>query len=362
MYRLARPLLYRFDAEETHDRVMAALGRASTTPPMLRVLERFHQFDDPRLHVCLFGHGLHSPLAVAAGLDKNGVAFPALDAFGFAFVEVGTVTPLPQAGNARPRIFRLPEDRALINRMGFPGAGMAAVGANLMRRPAGTPFALNVGPNKDQVGDAATDVLSVISRLAPFGPLYIVVNVSSPNTARLRELQGKVALQRLLSDVVTESPDVARRIPLLVKIAPDLSDAELDDVLQVVADLRLSGIVATNTTVARTGGLRGVARNQQGGLSGEPLRERSTRMIARIREQSGPDLTIIGAGGVFSGADVLDKIGAGATVVQTYSGMIYEGPGIAKRTKREIIDFMEHEGIASLEQIRGTGFRVPRER
>lgn len=359
-YGLIRPLLYRFDAEATHDRTMAGLARVSTSAPLLAAARMVERFDDPRLATSLFGERLNSPVAVAAGLDKNGVAIPAFDALGFAFVEVGTVTPRPQAGNDKPRVFRLPEDRALINRMGFPSRGVDAVAANLLATGRRGRFALNVGPNKDRIEQAAEDCLAVIARLAEFEPVYTVVNVSSPNTARLRDLQGREALLRLLSEVYAGQTERARRSPLLVKIAPDLSDAELDDVLQVVSDVGLQGIVATNTTVARPESLRGAAKAEKGGLSGLPLREASTRMIARIHAQTNGSLTIIAAGGVFTGVDVLDKIGAGATVAQTYTGMIYEGPGMAKRIKREIAAIMEMQGVGSLQSIRGTGYRAAR--
>ncbi|MCC6791653.1 MAG: quinone-dependent dihydroorotate dehydrogenase [Thermomicrobiales bacterium] len=359
-YRLVRPLLYRFDAETTHERVLAGLARVSAISPVIEAVRAVERFDDPRLAVSLFGQRFPSPIAVAAGLDKNGVAVPAFDALGFAFVEVGTVPPNPQAGNERPRVFRLPVDAALINRMGFPSEGMEAVASHLAERRGRGRFALNVGPNKDRIDHAADDCLAVIERLAEFNPVYVVVNVSSPNTARLRDLQGRDALHRLLSDVRDGRSDRARTIPLLVKIAPDLTDAELDDVLQVVSDLALPGIVATNTTVARPEGLRDEARQQQGGLSGRPLREPATRMIARIHERGASRLTIIAAGGVFDGADALDKIGAGATIVQTYTGMVYEGPGLAKRIKQRMAEVLEMQGIASLESIRGTGYRAPR--
>lgn len=360
IYRLIRPLLYQFDSESTHDRVLAGLSRVSASPTLLRGIERVERFDDPRLAVTLFGQSLASPIAVAAGLDKNGVAIPAFDAFGFAYVEVGTVTPRPQPGNERPRVFRLPVDKALINRMGFPSQGMDAVAANLSRSAAMYRFALNVGPNKERVEHAAEDCLAVIRRLAEVDPFYIVINVSSPNTARLRELQGRDALHRLLSEVLEGRPERVAGTPLLVKIAPDLTDAELDDILQVVSDLALPGVVATNTSVSRPEGLHGHVSAEQGGLSGRPLRERSTRMIARIHELTNGGLTIVAAGGVFDGADALDKIGAGASVVQTYTGLIYEGPGMAKRIKRQMAGVLDLQGISSLAAIRGTGYRAPR--
>lgn len=360
VYRLIRPLLYQFDAESTHDRVLSGLGHLSKARWALECVKRLERYDDPRLAVTLFGQALSSPIAVAAGLDKNGVALPALAAFGFAYVEVGTVTPRPQEGNERPRVFRLPLDRAIINRMGFPSQGMEAVAENLGRLGVGAGFALNVGPNKDRVEHAAEDCLAVIRRLSEFNPIYAVINVSSPNTARLRQLQGRSVLQRLVAEVLEGRPERAERTPLLIKIAPDLTDEELDDILQVATDAGLQGIVATNTTVSRQEGLHGHAAGEQGGLSGQPLRERSTRMIARIHELTGGALTVVAVGGVFDGDDAMDKIGAGATVVQTYTGMIYEGPGMAKRIKRRMAALLDAEGVPSLADIRGTGYRAPR--
>jgi len=358
-YRLARPLLYRFDAEATHDRVLAGLRLVSSSPTALAAAKRLYGYDDPRLATGLFDRRLPSPLGIAAGLDKNGVAVPALAALGFAFVEVGTVTPRPQTGNAKPRVFRLPEDDGLINRMGFPSAGMDEVATNLNRHRAAV-FALNVGPNKERIDAAAEDCVAVMRRLGTFEPLYVVVNVSSPNTARLRDLQGEDALRRLLEGVLAGHPDESRATPILVKIALDLADAELDAVLRVAIDLGLAGIVATNTTTERPLELRGTARREQGGLSGKPLRDRATAIVRRIHQQTGGVLTIVAVGGVCDGADVLDKIGAGATVVQTYTGMIYEGPGMARRVKRQMAAILDRQGIGSVDLIRGTGYRAPR--
>jgi dihydroorotate dehydrogenase len=221
-------------------------------------------------------------------------------------------------------------------------------------------FAINVGPNKDRIEHAAEDSLRVIERFASHNPLYAVVNVSSPNTARLRELQGKDALFALLSAVKDGRSAKAARIPLLVKIAPDLTEPELDDILAVVTDLRLDGIVATNTSVSRPQGLGSPWQGETGGLSGRPIRERSTRMIARIHDVTAGSLTLIAAGGVVDGADALDKVGAGATIVQTYTGFIYGGPGMGKQVKQSMSRIMRTQGIASLDLIRGTGYRAPR--
>ncbi len=359
-YALARPILYRFDAESTHDRVMGGLHRLSSSPRLLELAARFEHFEDPRLQVELFGRRFSSPLAIAAGMDKHAVAIPALNAFGFAYVEIGTVTPKPQPGNPKPRVFRLPEDRALINRMGFPGPGMDVVAENLRSVRGQGVFALNVGPNKERVEHASEDCLAVIGRLAEFAPLYIVVNVSSPNTQKLRTLQGKEALHRLLLEVIEQRPVAAANIPLLVKIAPDLTERELDEIVQVVTDLSLPGIIATNTSLSRPDGLHGDVSGEQGGLSGQPLREHATRIIARIHQITNGKLGIIATGGVFTGADALDKIGAGATIVQTYTGMVYEGPGMAKRLKLQMSAALGHQGISSLDSIRGTGYRAVR--
>jgi dihydroorotate dehydrogenase len=355
-YRFLRPFLFQQDPEEVHERAIAWLHRVSLSAKLCAGLHRVYGFDDPRLQVRVFGETFPSPLGIAAGFDKNGVAVPALRALGFAFVEIGTVTPRPQAGNERPRLFRLKEDVALINRLGFPNEGVEAVGRNLGRTYRANGYlGLNVGPNKESVeaGTAEADCIAVIERLAGF-PGYVVVNVSSPNTARLRELQGKAALQHLLSRILEAKPATEKQ-PLLVKIAPDLSDRELDDVLEVATALKLDGIVATNTTVARPANLRSTYRTAVGGLSGRPLRERSREVVGRIHRETNGELPIIAAGGILSGADVLASIAAGATLVQTYTGFVYRGPAMAERVKRELVMLMEQQGIGTLEEVRGTG-------
>jgi dihydroorotate dehydrogenase len=354
-YRFLRPFLFQQDPEEAHERAIAWLHRVSLSAKLCAGLHRLYGFDDPRLRVRLFGQTFPSPLGIAAGFDKNGVAVPALRALGFAFVEVGTVTPRPQPGNERPRLFRLKEDVALINRLGFPNEGVEAVGRHLGRTYRANGYlGLNVGPNKESVaaGAADADCVAVIERLAGFSG-YVVVNVSSPNTAHLRELQGKAALRQLLSHILEARSALAKH-PLLVKIAPDLSDRELDDVLDVATSLNLAGIVATNTTVARPAGLKSTNKTALGGLSGRPLRERSREVVTRIHRETGGQLPIIAAGGIFTGADVLAAIAAGATLVQTYTGFVYRGPGMAERVKRELVALMEQQGIRSLDEVRGT--------
>ncbi len=353
-YRLLKPLLFRLEPERAHEAAMALLHRAARSPRLCALIRARYAHDDPRLAVQALGRTFASPLGIAAGFDKNGVAVPALLALGFGFVEVGTVTPLPQAGNPRPRIFRLPEDRALINRMGFPGEGMAAVGRNLARTAGRNgALGLNIGPNKERVAQADEECLSLIAKLQDCRPAYFVVNVSSPNTARLRELQGSEALRRLLAGIRAGWPSGSPRLPLLLKIAPDLTDRELDDVLAVATEARLDGIVATNTTIERPAGLRSPNRAQQGGLSGKPLAQRSLAVVRRIYRQTGGQLPIIAAGGISTGADALAAIAAGATLVQAYTGFIYEGPGMARHARRELVELLDRRGIASLDEVRG---------
>lgn len=353
-YRLVRPLLFQFDSEQVHERAIAGLHLLSRSRPLLAATRRLYGFDDPRQRVRLFGRELDNPLGVAAGFDKNGVTLPALGALGFGFVEVGTITPLPQEGNPRPRIFRLKADRALINRMGLPGVGVEAAARNLDRAAAGV-FGLNVGPNKDRVEQTDEEVARVVGHLERFRPAYFVVNVSSPNTARLRDLQGKEALHRLLSRILASRPGAPGAAPLLLKIAPDLTDRDLDDILQVVTDLGLPGVVATNTTTSRPASLRSPARGEQGGLSGRPLVPLADRVIARVYQQTRGRVAILAAGGVFTGRDVLAKIAAGATAVQTYTGFVYRGPATALRIKREIAAELDRRGVAAIGEVRGAG-------
>ena len=353
-YDLVKPWLFRMDAERVHEQAIAILHRFSQSPQGCAGLRRHYHYDNPRLAVQAFGQTLSSPLGIAAGLDKNGEAVPALLALGFGFVEVGTVTPLPQPGNPRPRIFRLQADKTLINRMGFPGQGVTAVERNLSLFAGRLGMlGLNIGPNKDSVeaGTADDDCVLGLEQLYCFAD-YLVVNVSSPNTAKLRELQGRIALQRLLSQVLeaAERQDVFK--PILVKVAPDLTDQELYDILQVASDLHLGGIVATNTTVARPV-LHSSNRNQTGGLSGAPLRPTAVRVVERIYRETDGQLPIIATGGVFDAYDVLRYVAAGATLVQTYTGFVYQGPSMARDIKQSLSELLDHFGFDSIMQVRG---------
>ena len=359
VYLLAKPLLFRLDAETVHDSVVRLLGLAGRAEPATGLLRRLTPATrDPRLATEAFGKTLHGPIGIAAGLDKNAVAAPALVALGFDAIEVGTVTLRPQAGNERPRVFRLPEDGALINRMGFPGQGADRIEPRLraMRRPEGTLLGVNIGPNKDRVSqglDAVVeDCAELLCRLGPLAD-YAVINVSSPNTARLRELQGRDALAALLRRVQTEVKDPPAT-PLLIKIAPDMSGRELDEAAEVALETGLAGIVATNTTVERPDSLRGRHREETGGLSGRPLAERSREVVRRIYHRTDGRLPIITAGGITSGTDAVAAVAAGATLVQVYTGFIYRGPGMAAAVKREMLAELDRRGAGSLDAVRGS--------
>ena len=355
IYRAAKSLLFRTDPESVHDRVIGALGLLSKSSTACALLRRAEPSLDPRLTVSFAGLVLPGPVGIAAGLDKNGVAFPALHAMGWDFVEIGTITPQPQPGNPKPRVFRLLDDDALINRMGFPGAGADAIAMNLVqRRKTGVPLGCNIGPNKVSVEAGLDAVIEdcrlLIRRFASVAD-YLVLNVSSPNTARLRDLQGTDALRQLLVELRATLPEQARK-PLLVKIAPDLSETDVSAIVAVVLDVGLDGIVATNTTIARPATLRSPARAETGGLSGRPLRSRSLEVVAQIARESNGALPVIAVGGIASGPDAIAAIKAGAAAVQVYTGMIYEGPGLARHIKREMIVELDRIGATSLADLR----------
>lgn len=357
MYRRGiYPLLQRFDAEQTHEAVLRLLALVERVPRLHPLLRRLAAFDDPCLGVDLWGLHFANPLGIAAGLDKNAVAVRTWGALGFGHVEVGTVTPLPQPGNPRPRVFRLPADRALINRMGFPSQGAAAVGKRLHRSTGRRPIVgVNIGANKASVeaGRAAEDYNAALTRLYTHAD-YLTINISSPNTARLRELQGRDALAALVRQVTAQRDQMAIRKPLLIKIAPDLTPADLDDISAVCLSSGVDGIIATNTTIDRPGSLREAAKDQTGGLSGAPLRERSTDVIRYLYASTQGKLPIIGVGGVFSAADVFAKLAAGASLVQVYTGFVYEGPLLARRINRDLIRLLHRHGLGSIAQVIGS--------
>ncbi|XP_021112406.1 dihydroorotate dehydrogenase (quinone), mitochondrial isoform X5 [Heterocephalus glaber] len=315
--------------------------------------------------VRVLGHKFRNPVGIAAGFDKHGEAVDGLFKLGFGFVEVGSVTPQPQEGNLRPRIFRLPEDQAVINRCGFNSQGLLAVERRLRARQQkqtrltadGLPLGINLGKNKTSV-DAAADYAEGIRVLGPLAD-YLVVNVSSPNTPGLRSLQGKTELCCLLTKVLQERDALqrAQKPAVLVKIAPDLTAQDKEDIACVVRELGIDGLIVTNTTVSRPAGLRGVLHSEAGGLSGKPLRDLSTQTIREMYALTQGRIPIIGVGGVSSGQDALEKIRAGASLVQLYTALTYGGPPVVGRVKRELEALLKEQGFSRVTDAIGADHR-----
>ncbi len=335
-YALADSLLSRLDAETAHGLAIRGL-KTGLMPGDIRA-------DPPSLAIRVWGRGLTNPVGLAAGFDKNAEVPDALLGLGFGLVEIGSVTPKPQPGNPRPRLFRLPEDRGVINSMGFPGQGLDAVRSRLATRPRRGFVGVNVGANKDST-DRAADYVIGCSALARYAD-YLVCNVSSPNTPGLRTLQGRTELGDLLRRV--QDSIAHHKVPLLVKIAPDATDHDLDDIVAVCRDLRMDGIIVGNTTLSRPPSLRAERRGETGGLSGAPLMTLSTEVLRRTAQRVERQFPLVGCGGVGSGADAYAKIRAGATLVQLYSMMVYEGPPIVRRIKDELAALLARDGFASI--------------
>jgi dihydroorotate dehydrogenase len=326
LYPLIRPLLFAVDPERAHELAVRAvalgLGRLTASGG-----------DDPALRTRLFGREIPNPIGLAAGFDKRAEAADRLFDLGFGFVEVGGVTPLPQIGNPRPRLFRLTEDRGVINRFGLNGDGVEAMAARLADRdPARGMLGVNIGANKDSA-DRTGDYVAVLERLGPLVD-FTTLNVSSPNTPGLRALQGRDELARLLDRVLEARARRQVKAALVLKIAPDVSEADLDDIAVLSLDRQLDGLIVGNTTIGRPDTLRSAHRGETGGLSGAPLFQLSTRMLHAMHVRVGARVPLIGTGGIFTVGDVLAKFAAGATAVQLYSGLVFEGPGLVGRLKR----------------------------
>ena len=336
------PLVRNIDAETAHRATLKLLSCAPLPPAPA---------DDPVLRTTLFGQALPNPVGLAAGFDKNAEVPDAMLKLGFGFVEVGGITPKPQPGNPRPRVFRLAEDRAVINRMGFNNDGLEVAAQRLeARRGRKGIVAANLGANKDSA-DRPGDYAISYERLAPLVD-FAVVNVSSPNTPGLRNLQGRDELAALLTRLQPLHDRL--KTPLLVKIAPDLAAEDIADVAELALRFRLDGIVATNTTIARPDSLRSLNRTETGGLSGAPLFDASTAVLKQLYSHVGGQLPLIGVGGIASGAQAYAKIRAGASAVQLYSALVYEGPGLVTRIKRELVALLKRDGFRSVAEAVGT--------
>ncbi len=329
MYKLFRLLLFQLDPETAHNLTLQ-LMRIGGLQPLNAILQMLYAA--PSKPVQAFGLTFKNPVGLAAGYDKDGIAVRGLSALGFGHIEVGTVTPRPQEGNPRTRVFRLVEDEAVINRMGFPGKGMDDVGRQLSafnHRPQSTVLGLNLGKNKDTpLEEAASDYITLMRTFAPLAD-YLTINISSPNTVGLRQLQGREMLENLLGAVANERVGARHVVPLLVKLAPDLTDGELDDALGVILDTGMDGVIATNTTIAREG-LRSAHREETGGLSGSPLRVQSEAMLEKIVRRVGGKVPIVSVGGIMNPEDAKRRLDMGAALVQLYTGLVYRGPGLVK--------------------------------
>lgn len=346
MYFLLKPILFKFDPEKVHYFVTRNLKRFNRIPGGAAFTRAIWALNDPRLEREVFGLKFKNPVGLAAGFDKNADVISEMANLGFGFIEVGTVTPLPQDGNPKPRMFRLPADRGLINRMGFNNMGMevvaehiAAYRKNASSYQKGLIIGGNIGKNKVTPNEeAVNDYIKCFDRLFDLVD-YFVVNVSSPNTPGLRELQEKEPLLALLSTLQQRNFKNGISRPILLKIAPDLTDTQLDDIVGIVQQSGIAGVIATNTTISREGLTSSdVLKNETGGLSGKPVTKRSTEVIRYLSEKSKRSFPIIGVGGIHSPADALEKISAGASLVQLYTGFIYEGPGLIGRINKAILN------------------------
>lgn len=339
MYRyLLQPLLFRLDAEKAHYLTFDLLKILFKIPLVSALFRWYYAVEHASLEREVFGLRFKNPVGLAAGLDKNAVLVDELAALGFGFIEIGTVTPVAQSGNDKPRLFRLKADQALINRMGFNNEGAVAAAARLRRRHTKVLIGGNIGKNKITPNENALQDYLLCFRALYEVVDYFVVNVSSPNTPGLRALQEKEPLTELLQTLQNKNAQQAKPKPILLKIAPDLSEPQLDDIIDIVKQTGIAGVIATNTTVGRLGlQSEPTLVAQAGGLSGRPLRQLSTEVIRYLHRQSGGAFPIIGVGGIHTAADALEKLEAGASLVQLYTGFVYEGPGLVKRINQALV-------------------------
>ncbi len=344
-YSLFRPLLFRIDPEQAHRLTLALLRHA----PQLGLPR-----DPPELQTSVFGLSFSNPIGLAAGMDKDALAVGAWDRLGFAFAEIGTITPQPQPGNPRPRIWRLPEDHALINRMGFPSAGVDRVAARLRQireRETRLRIGVNIGPNRDTLSErVAEDYASLIRRLATSCD-FVVINLSSPNTPGLREFQAPERMRTVVESIRLACSETGAEPPLLIKLAPDLETMMLAEICAAALEMGLAGIVATNTSLAHAA--LGVASPFEGGLSGEPLKLCAREIIAEIYRLTRGRIPIIGVGGIASAEDAYGHIRAGASLIELYTGLIYHGPGLVRRIKSGLYGLLIRDGFRSINEAVG---------
>ncbi|WP_294821595.1 quinone-dependent dihydroorotate dehydrogenase [uncultured Flavobacterium sp.] len=340
MYKsLIRPMLFRFDPEKVHHFTFSSIRFLNNIPGMPSMLRSVYNVSDPRLEREVFGLKFKNPVGLAAGLDKDAKLYKELSGLGFGFIEIGTLTPKPQEGNPKKRLFRLREDSAIINRMGFNNGGVEAAVHRLKKNPGGKGHVMiggNIGKNKSTPNEDAVKDYEICFEALYDHVDYFVVNVSSPNTPNLRELQDKEPLTKLLQALQDKNNAKPMAKPILLKIAPDLTNDQLLDIIDIVKITNIAGVIATNTTISRDG-LVSENKSEMGGLSGKPLAKRSTEVIRFLSEKSNKAFPIIGVGGIHSASDAIEKLEAGASLVQLYTGFIYEGPGLIKAICNRVI-------------------------
>lgn len=344
MYPLLRSVLFQFDPEKVHYFTTDLLNATLKVPGAKAIFKKIFCVEDKRLEKEIFGIKFPNPVGLAAGFDKNATMYNDLAYCGFGFIEIGTITPKGQPGNDKPRLFRLKEDEAIINRMGFNNNGVEEAVANLKKRNTKVIIGGNIGKNKVTANeDAVLDYITSFNVLFPYVD-YFVVNVSSPNTPNLRELQDKEPLTQLLATLKKENLAQTKPKPILLKIAPDLNEDQLKDIVEILNAVQIEGVIATNTTIDRSNLKTDTAKVEAigaGGLSGKPVRQKSTEVIKYLRQHLGPNFPIIGVGGIHTAEDAMEKLDAGADLIQIYTGFIYEGPALVKRINKALLNRMK---------------------
>ena len=347
MFSILKPFIFKIDPEMAHDLAIKSLKYNFLPEEIFRVE------NESILETKIFDTKIKNPIGLAAGFDKSAEVYNSLFKFGFGFIEVGTVTPKKQYGNPKPRVFRLEDDRALINRLGFNNDGLEKVSKRLKKNSPTNYLGINVGPNRDSK-NKIEDYLKCIKEIYNFAN-YITINISSPNTPGLRDFHDKNTLKQLLKNITEFTKKNKIQKPLVLKISPDIASNEVGNIIELVKEFNVSGVIISNTTDKNRENLTGKFKNEFGGLSGEPLAEISNNLIKKFYSEVKGEILIIGVGGVNSGLTAYEKIKSGASLLQLYTGMVYEGPGIVKKIKSELIDILEKEKIKNVSEIVGAG-------
>ena len=347
MYSLFKPFIFKIDPEMAHNLAIKTL-KYNFLPEDIFKVE-----NESILETKIFNNKIKNPIGLAAGFDKSAEVYNSLFRFGFGFIEVGTITPKQQYGNPKPRVFRLESDRALINRLGFNNDGLEKVSNRLRNNSPNGFLGINIGPNKDSK-NRIDDYLKCIDEISMFAD-YITINISSPNTPGLRDFHDKNTLQNLLNNIDQFTKKNKIQKPLALKVSPDIAESEISYIIDSIKKFNISGVIISNTTDKNRENLTGSYRNEEGGLSGKPLGKISNDLIKKFYKETKGDITIIGVGGINSGMTAYEKLKSGASLLQLYTGMIYEGPGIVKKIKSELIDILEKEKIKNVSEIVGTG-------